>query len=57
MSNRLVVYVSDQAHSSLARAARLLGFGRDQVRVLPTHPLNFRLEPSTVARAMEADRR
>ena len=32
----LVVYVSDQGHSSLARAARVLGFGPEQVRVLPT---------------------
>ena len=29
------LYVSDQAHSSLARAARMLGFRPDQVRVLP----------------------
>ena len=56
MDDRLVVYVSDQAHSSLARAARLLGFRRDQVRVLPTDPVTFRLEPSTVAAAIEADR-
>ena len=31
----LVAYVSDQAHSSLARAARVLGFRPEQVRVLP----------------------
>ena len=35
MSDDLVVYVSDQAHSSIARAARVLGFRPDQVRVLP----------------------
>ena len=35
MSDDLVIYVSDQAHSSLARAARTLGFRPDQVRVLP----------------------
>ena len=35
MRDDLVVYVSDQAHSSLARAARTLGFRPDQVRVLP----------------------
>jgi aromatic-L-amino-acid/L-tryptophan decarboxylase len=29
-------YVSDQAHSSIARAARALGLRADQVRVLPT---------------------
>ena len=35
MRDDLVVYVSDQAHSSLARAARTLGFRPDQVTVLP----------------------
>ena len=36
MRENLVVYVSDQGHSSLARAARVLGFGPQQVRVLPS---------------------
>jgi hypothetical protein len=36
MREDLVLYVSDQAHSSIARAARILGFRPDQVRVLPT---------------------
>jgi glutamate/tyrosine decarboxylase-like PLP-dependent enzyme len=31
-----LVYLSDQSHSSMARAVRLLGFRPDQVRVLPT---------------------
>ena len=36
MSDDLVVYVSDQAHSSVARAARILGFRQSQVRVIPS---------------------
>src|ERR1700693_5777031 len=36
MADDVVVYLSDQAHASLARAARILGFRPDQVRVLPT---------------------
>ena len=36
MSDRVVAYTSDQSHSSVARAARLLGFRPDQVRILPT---------------------
>jgi glutamate/tyrosine decarboxylase-like PLP-dependent enzyme len=36
MNEQAVVYMSDQAHSSLARAARALGFRPDQVRVLPS---------------------
>jgi aromatic-L-amino-acid decarboxylase len=51
----LVVYVSDQGHSSLARAAKVLGFNRDQVRVLPTDD-SLRLRPETLVEAVEADR-
>ena len=36
MNDRLVAYVSDQAHSSLARGGRILGFRPDQIRVLPS---------------------
>ena len=35
MDDRAVVYMSDQTHSSMARAARALGFRPDQVRVIP----------------------
>ncbi|HSC90610.1 MAG TPA: aminotransferase class V-fold PLP-dependent enzyme [Gaiellaceae bacterium] len=54
MSTDLVVYVSDQAHSSVARAARALGFRPEQVRVLPVDD-DLRLDPSTLAAAMDAD--
>jgi aromatic-L-amino-acid/L-tryptophan decarboxylase len=36
MNEAAVVYLSDQTHSSLARAARTLGFRSEQVRVIPT---------------------
>jgi aromatic-L-amino-acid decarboxylase len=54
MRDDLVLYVSDQAHSSIARAARILGFRPGQVRVLPTDA-QFRLDPATLDAAMEAD--
>jgi aromatic-L-amino-acid decarboxylase len=54
MDDRAVVYVSDQAHSSIARAARLLGFRPDQVRVLPSDRA-FRLQPATLSSAIAAD--
>jgi aromatic-L-amino-acid decarboxylase len=54
MREDLVLYVSDQAHSSVARAARILGFRPDQVRVLPTDAL-LRLAPETLEAAIEAD--
>src|SRR5258708_19403321 len=50
-----VVYVSDQAHSSLARTARAMGLRPQQVRVLPTDD-RCRLSPGTVPAAVRADR-
>jgi aromatic-L-amino-acid decarboxylase len=54
MSERVVAYVSDQAHSSVARAARVLGFRPEQVRVLPTDE-RFRMRPDALVDAMDAD--
>ena len=50
-----VVYVSDQAHSSLARTARAMGLRPHQVRVLPTDD-RWRLQPGPVIAAVRADR-
>ena len=54
MSPRIVMYTGDQTHSSVARAARHLGFRPDQLRVLPTDE-DFRLRPRDVAAAIDAD--
>jgi len=54
MRDDLVLYVSDQAHSSIARAARILGFRPEQVRVLPSDD-RFRLTPETLQAAIAAD--
>jgi glutamate/tyrosine decarboxylase-like PLP-dependent enzyme len=54
MSDDLVAYCSDQAHSSVARAARILGFRPDQVRVLPSDDC-FRMRPDALAATMAAD--
>jgi aromatic-L-amino-acid decarboxylase len=56
MREDVVAYVSDQAHSSLARAARVVGFRPDQVRVLPTDE-RYRMRPDALAGAMDADAR
>jgi aromatic-L-amino-acid/L-tryptophan decarboxylase len=50
-----VLYVSDQAHSSLARTARAMGLRPQQVRVLPTDG-RWRLLPATVTAAVRAYR-
>ena len=54
MSPRIVAYASDQTHSSMARAARHLGFRPDQIRVLPTDD-RFRMRPDELAAAIDAD--
>jgi len=54
MRDDLVIYASDQAHASIGRSARILGFRPDQVRVLPVAD-DLRLEPATLAAAMAAD--
>jgi aromatic-L-amino-acid/L-tryptophan decarboxylase len=52
---RLTVYVSDQAHSSVMRAAWMAGLSRAHVRVMPSDP-GFRMDPQVLARAIAADR-
>ena len=54
MREDLVVYVSDQTHSSVARGARVLGFRPGQVRVLPVGE-DLRLDPKTLVAALDAD--
>jgi aromatic-L-amino-acid decarboxylase len=56
MSDRVVAYVADQTHSSVARAARLLGFRPDQLRILPTDA-GHRLRLDALSGAIEADAR
>ncbi len=54
MDARAVAYCSDQSHSSVARAARTLGFRPEQLRVLPTDD-SYRLHAGTLVSAVEAD--
>src|SRR3954451_14553988 len=54
MSDRAVVYMSDQTHSSLARAARALGFRPEQVRIIPTDE-HARIRPEGLRSAIVAD--
>ena len=55
MDDQAVVYLSDQTHSSVARAARALGFRPDQVRVIPTDA-RVRMRPDALEGAIAADR-
>jgi aromatic-L-amino-acid/L-tryptophan decarboxylase len=55
MDARAVVYMSDQTHSSVARAARALGFRPEQVRIIPTDE-HARVRPEALRGAVAADR-
>jgi aromatic-L-amino-acid/L-tryptophan decarboxylase len=54
MTQGVVVYMSDQTHSSLARATRALGFRPDQVRIIPTDE-EARIRPDALRGAIAAD--
>jgi glutamate/tyrosine decarboxylase-like PLP-dependent enzyme len=56
MRDDLVIYASDQVHSSVGRAARVLGFRPSQLRVLPVDD-DLRLEPAVLQAAIAADER
>ncbi|HMV51335.1 MAG TPA: aminotransferase class V-fold PLP-dependent enzyme [Blastocatellia bacterium] len=50
-----VIYFSDQTHSSLEKALRILGFAREQIRKLPSDE-QFRLRMAELRQAVAADR-
>jgi aromatic-L-amino-acid decarboxylase len=50
----MTVYTSDQAHSSIAKAADVLGLGRDYVRLVKTDA-SFRLDVRNLREQLEAD--
>ncbi len=54
MDERATVYCSDQAHSSVGRSARVLGFRPDQLRVIPSDE-HFRLRTDALATAIDRD--
>jgi aromatic-L-amino-acid/L-tryptophan decarboxylase len=51
----LTLYCSDQAHSSVDKAAIVLGLGQDNVRHVASDN-DFRLDPQALAEAVAADR-
>jgi aromatic-L-amino-acid decarboxylase len=50
----LIVYTSEQAHSSIERAAIIAGIGQSQVRKIPTDAL-FRIDPGALEVAIQND--
>jgi aromatic-L-amino-acid decarboxylase len=53
-AERLVVYASAQSHSSVAKAAMIAGFGRHDVRQIPTDG-NYAMRADALAQAMKVD--
>jgi aromatic-L-amino-acid decarboxylase len=53
---RLRLYTSVEAHSSIEKAAIVLGIGQEGVRKLPTDAA-FRLDPAALEHAIDEDRR
>ena len=52
---RMTVYMSDQSHSCIARAAMIMGVRPEHARMLPSDS-QFRLDIDALARAVAADR-
>ncbi|HMF95159.1 MAG TPA: pyridoxal-dependent decarboxylase [Vicinamibacterales bacterium] len=50
----LVVYTSTHSHSSVAKAALLAGFGRDNIRLVE-HDASYAMRPDALSAAIEAD--
>ena len=53
--SRAVIYLSDQAHSSNIKAIRVLGFKKEQIRILPTD-IEFRISINKLKNAIAKDR-
>jgi aromatic-L-amino-acid/L-tryptophan decarboxylase len=51
----LTVYASEHAHSSVAKAGLLAGFGRDNLRLIATDPITHAMLPNALAATMSAD--
>ena len=55
-SGRLVMYTSEQSHSSIEKGAIAVGIGQENVRKIPTTP-DFRMDVNLLRAAVEADLR
>ncbi|HBP18521.1 MAG TPA: aspartate aminotransferase family protein [Planctomycetes bacterium] len=51
----LAVYTSEQAHSSVKKAALLAGYGLDHLRAVPCDPVTYAMLPAALAEQVRAD--
>ncbi|NNG00003.1 MAG: aminotransferase class V-fold PLP-dependent enzyme [Desulfobacteraceae bacterium] len=52
----LTVYTSVESHSSVEKGAKIAGFGKDHIRLIPTDP-EFAMDPVELERAIVRDRK
>ncbi len=55
LSNALVVYSTEEAHSSVEKSALLAGFGRDNLRMIAMDPATRTMQPQALADAIARD--
>ena len=53
--SKAVIYLSDQAHSSNIKAIRILGFRKEQIRIIPTD-IEFKLSINKLKNAIAKDK-
>lgn len=53
--SKAVIYMSDQAHSSNVKAVKIIGFKKEQVRIIPTD-MEFKLSLNKLKNAIAKDR-
>ena len=53
--DRLVIYTSEEAHSSVEKGVKIAGFGKDHLRLIPTGE-DFAIIPEELERAIEKDK-
>ena len=51
----LVVYASPHAHSSIAKAVALAGFGAGNLRLVDVDPVTYAMRPDALAQGLDAD--
>ena len=54
VSKKLIVYTSEEAHSSTEKGAKIAGFGRDNIRFIPTDN-KFRMRASLLRQKIQLD--
>ena len=56
LNSPLIVYSTKQAHSSIAKAVQLAGFGNDNLRYIEEDPYTRAMKPEALAAAITEDR-